>query len=80
MMKLVLLTWILLGFLAMLPYIIASIAIDHAHTEKQEKRIDAVGRTFFRATIAWIVASAAAAALAALAAIIGMWVGLVPLP
>lgn len=80
MLKLALLTWVLLGFLAMLPYIIASIAIDHAHTEKQEKRIDAVGRTFFKATIAWIVASAAAALLAAIAAIIGMWVGLVPLP
>lgn len=80
MLKLALLTWVLLGFLAMFPYIIASIIIDHAHTEKQEKRIDAVGRTFFRATIAWIVASAAAALLAALVAIIGMWVGLVPLP
>lgn len=80
MLKLALLTWVLLGFLAMLPYIIADIAIDYAHTEKQEKRIDAVGRIFFRATIAWVVASAAAVLLAAIAAIIGMWVGLVPLP
>ncbi len=80
MLKLALLTWVLLGFLAMLPYIIASIAIDHAHTEEQEKKIDAVGRTFFRATIAWFVASAAAALLAAITAIIGMWLGLLPLP
>lgn len=80
MMKLALLTWILIGFLAMLPYIIADIAIDYAHTEKQEKKIDAVGRTFFKATIAWFVASAAAALLAAITAIIGMWLGLLPLP
>lgn len=80
MLKLALLTWVLLGWLAMLPYIIASVAIVYAHTEKQEKKIDAVGRIFFRATIAWIVASAAAVLLAAIAAIIGMWLGLVPLP
>ena len=65
MLKLALLTWVLLGFLAMLPYIIASVAINHAHTEKQEKKIDAIGRTFFKATIAWIVASAAAMLLLA---------------